>query len=151
MTGERIAGIGAFAVVVAGVAIGFAAIGPPQHMRTIELDHRRVENLQSIERSIHDAGVPRGSAVATAPPRSRASWPRDPATGQPYEYHRDSATRYRLCAVFALPSDTDSVTSFAAGWRHGAGRTCYRLDSRGEAQDPPETGTSTTATTTVTR
>jgi hypothetical protein len=149
VNGERVAGIAAFAVVVAGVAIGFAAIGPPQHVRLIELDHRRVSDLQTIERSIHYAESRRAPDRITAPPRSRAGWPRDPATGRPYEYHRESDTRYRVCAVFALPSDADSTTYGTAGWRHGAGRTCYRLDTTGVDQEFPEV--TTTTVTTVTR
>ncbi len=146
MTAERIAGIGAFAVVVAGVAIGFATIGPPQHMRLIELDHRRVSDLQSIERSIHYSEVRLAGGIVTAPPRAGAGWPRDPVTGQPYEYHRESARQYRICATFALPSAADSTTYLTAGWRHGAGRTCYRLDSMGADQEFPSVTTMTTTT-----
>jgi hypothetical protein len=130
VTGERIAGIAAFAVVVGGVAIGFAAIGPPQHVRLVEADQRRVADLLEIESLLHlDSGQrPSSSPV---PDRPAASWPRDPVTRKPYEYHRDSAARYRLCAVFALASGDENVDS---GWRHGAGRTCYRLSSVGSGR-----------------
>jgi hypothetical protein len=133
---ERIAGVGVFAVVVAGIAIGFATIGSPQHMRAIELDHRRVSDLQSIERMVHRADSRRPAGTATAPPRRRDDWPRDPQTGEPYGYARLSPTHYVLCAAFALPSDADGAASDTA-WPHRAGRTCYRLDVSLE-NDRPE-------------
>lgn len=130
MTGERIAGIAAFAVVVGGVAIGFATIGPPQHVRLVEADQRRVADLRQIESLLHlDSG--QRPADGAVPDRPGAGWPRDPLTRKPYEYHRDSAARYRLCAVFALPSGEEDGDS---GWRHGAGRTCYRLSSVGSGR-----------------
>jgi hypothetical protein len=135
MTAERIAGIAVFGLVVAGVAIGFATIGPPQHVRLIELDHQRVNDLQSIENSVRDVDSLRRSQTVIAPPRSRLDWPRDPVTRQPYEYRRETATRYRLCATFGLPSAADPTDSVPARWRHGQGRACYHLDAR--AADEP--------------
>ncbi len=128
MNAERIAGIGVFAVVVAGIAIGFATIGSPQHMRAIELDHRRVSDLQSIERMVHRADARRPSQTATAPPRSGNDWPRDPQNGEQYGYARLSPTQYVLCATFALPADADGATLDTA-WPHRAGRTCFRLNA----------------------
>ncbi|MEA2786025.1 MAG: hypothetical protein QOF71_2129 [Candidatus Eremiobacteraeota bacterium] len=138
MTAERVAGVGTFALVVAGVIAGFATTGPPQHLRAIELDHRRVSDLQTIERSVHDAGGRRRSEVdlVTAPLRGRDTWPRDPTTRQPYGYGRLSPTRYVICATFALPSDADGTTPATVSWRHGAGRTCYRLDANAVDNEP---------------
>jgi hypothetical protein len=126
MTVERIAGIAAFAVVVLGVAIGFAAIGPPQHVRLVELDRRRVSDLQSIENTLRFDPAEHVTGFQPKLPSQRGNdWPRDPLTSEPYGYQRENATRYRLCATFALPSDADENP---LRWRHGAGRTCYRLD-----------------------
>lgn len=67
MTGERLAGIAAFAVVVTGVAIGFATIGTPQHVRLVERDHRRVGDLQRIEAALRvDPSTP-GAALPPWP------------------------------------------------------------------------------------
>lgn len=124
MTAEQLAGLAAFAVVVGGVGIGFATIGTPQHVRLVELDRRRVSDLQLIDGTVRDnaARRPAGSEV---PARYGETWVRDPLTGQPYGYRRESPTRYVLCATFALPSDADTVE---ARWRHGAGLTCFRED-----------------------
>lgn len=135
MTIERVAGIGAFAIVVAGVAIGFAAIGPPQHMRRAELDRQRVDDLQSIVRRIHHGETGRRPGPVTAPPLRRGDWPRDPETRQPYDYRRESASRYRLCATFALVGEADDG-DVGASWRHGAGRTCYLLDATSDQARP---------------
>ena len=135
MTVERVAGFGAFAIVVAGLAIGFAAIGPPQHMRGAEFDRRRVNDLQSIARWIHHGETGRAPGPVTPPLQRRGDWPRDPETRQPYGYRRESASRYRLCATFALAGEADDSDT-GASWRHGAGRTCYRLDATSEEARP---------------
>lgn len=133
MIGERIAGVAAFAVVVAGLAAGFAAIGPPAHVRQMELDRRRVSDLQSIAQRIRENATGRRGPTAPATSQRRDGWPHDPETGRPYDYHRESVTRYRLCATFALAADSD----VAATWRHGAGRTCYRLDAASASDQSP--------------
>jgi hypothetical protein len=122
VTVERLAGIVAFALVAAGLLIGFVSIGPPQHMRLVALDRRRVDDLQSIERELRGAEERRHGEAPPLPARGRDSWPRDPLTGAPYEYRRDGATRYRLCATFALASTAEDPH-----WNHPAGRACYRL------------------------
>jgi hypothetical protein len=124
VTRERIAAIGAFVLVVAGAAVGFATIGPPQHVRLVELDRRRVNDLQGIESALRIDSNGHRPGFQKVPERADADWPRDPGTHRPYDYRRESATAYRLCATFALPSDDADE----AHWRHGAGRTCYRLD-----------------------
>jgi hypothetical protein len=132
VTGDRIAGIAVFAVVVGGIAIGFAAIGPPQHVRLAELDRRRVSDIRTIESILHLESNQRSTDAGVAvPDRASADWPHDPLTGKPYEYHRESPARYQLCATFALPSDADADDS---RWSHGAGRTCYRLSSVGRGK-----------------
>ena len=129
MNAERIAGIAVFAVVVVAITIGFTTIGPPQHMRLVELDQRRVYDLRDIESRLHLESNQRPSDPESAlPQRPVDNWPRDPLTGKPYEYHRESAARYQVCATFALASEADADDS---PWRHGAGRTCYRLSSVG--------------------
>ena len=132
MTGERIVGVAVCAVVVGSIAIGFATIGPPQHVRLVELDQRRVYDLRDIESRLHLESNQRPTdAGAALPDRAVDDWPHDPETRNPYEYHRDGAERYRLCATFALPSVADANDS---PWRHGAGRTCYRLSSVGRSR-----------------
>ena len=122
---ERAAGIGAFAVVAGAVALGFAAIGSPQHVRLAELDHRRLSDLQTIVFELHDDGARRAAAGRALPARAEAGWPHDPLTAERYGYRRESRTRYRLCATFALPFEHDDA---ATSWRHPAGPACFRFD-----------------------
>jgi hypothetical protein len=42
---ERLVGAGAVVVVVAGVGLGFAALGPPAHVRDEELDAQALQRL----------------------------------------------------------------------------------------------------------
>ncbi len=129
MNVERVAGVVTFAAVIAAVAVGFASIGPPQHMRLVELDRQRVDDLRSLAYDLRSSDQSRGTErlperlVGTDDPNRRR---RDPQTRVPYEYHRESARLYRLCATFALPSDPDESP---ARWRHGAGRACFRFDA----------------------
>ena len=44
---------------------------------------------------------------------------------RPYGYVRESATRYRLCATFALASNDEGGYH---AWPHGPGTRCYRFD-----------------------
>ncbi len=134
MSVERVVGFVAFALVAGAVAIGFATIGPPQHMRLMELDRQRLDDLRSLAYGLHLGEQASGTnrlperLVDLDDPHPRR---RDPQTGIPYEYHRESARRYRLCATFALPSDSDGVEPH---WAHGAGRTCFRFDAYQEAE-----------------
>jgi hypothetical protein len=130
---ETIVGAVVLAVVAGGVAIGFATIGPPQHMRLVSLDRRRVDDLRSIA---YDFRNGESGGVKRLPPRLSSSDDpnsglRDPVTRVPYEYRRESATRYRLCATFDLPADS---AYGEGGWRHGAGRQCFELDVNGPAE-----------------
>lgn len=136
MNVERVAAIGAFAVVAAGIAVGFAAIGPPQHVRLVELDRRRVDDLLTIDRNVRDlADDGDRPGPNRLPARALESWPRDPVTREPYGYRRESRARFELCATFALPADPSESPLH---WDHGAGRTCYRLNTQAEEPDVPE-------------
>ncbi|MEK9157924.1 MAG: hypothetical protein AAB638_01935, partial [Patescibacteria group bacterium] len=52
--------------------------------------------------------------------------PRDPQTGEAYEYHLVSAKGFQLCAVFnkATVAYPDAYP-FGNSWQHGAGRVCF--------------------------
>lgn len=133
MTRDQIAAIGAGIVVAAGVAGGFATIGSPQHARLVALDRRRVDDLVIIAERLrvryHDGLPAQLPAELGAVRNDGSSAMRDPLTGAPYEYARESASRYRLCATFA----TRSVTPrWETGRAHPAGHACFPGDvSRG--------------------
>jgi hypothetical protein len=140
MNAERIFGFAAVALVAAGLVLAFLLIGTPGHARLVALDARRVDDLQNIAVELNNRFGYGDTALPVHLPREVVR--KDPRTKQPYEYRRLSARDYELCAVFALGSprdDTaagDDVTPFGRVWRHGAGRTCYKLNDRTRDVDP---------------
>lgn len=129
MRRDRLAALAACVLVAGGVAAGFMTIGSPQHARLAELDRQRVDDLVIIAerlRARYRDGLPSrlpSDLDAVRPDGSSAT--RDPASGVPYAYARENATRYRLCATFA----TSSITArWEAGRAHPAGRACFPGD-----------------------
>ena len=147
MRAERIGLLAAALVVAGGLVGGFALIGSPAHQRDSELDRRRVGDLAEVAGAMQRRFHPEGSASIPLPavlPRHLALYAigkietTDPRDHRPYAYVRESATRYRLCATFALASTDNGVDS--GGWVHGAGAHCYEFDLTRGAE--PQAGSS---------
>ena len=119
MSLQRVAAIATIVAVGGGLAAGFAAIGPPGHARMVALDQRRVDDLIDIGRRLREGGGPLPASFTTGPGISR-----DPATGAPYAYLKESETRYRVCATFATAAGAGESIP---GWGHPAGPACFRL------------------------
>ncbi len=123
-------------VIVAACVAAFIVMDPPGVQRQRKLDERRIENLIRIESAI-DAhaeakdALPKDleDAIGSAP---WIDMPRDPETGAAYGYERIDATRYRLCAEFALRSRGGSGQSQGVPWEHPAGRHCFERERRRE-------------------
>lgn len=115
--------IATVAVVAGGVAAGFAAIGPPSRTRIVALDERRVDDLRTLVMRLRDRNGTLPPSLRNDPPE-----PRDPVTGAPYVYVKESAATYLLCATFAEAGPPGDPL---ASWHHPAGPACYRL-SRGD-------------------
>jgi hypothetical protein len=121
----RIAALAACTIVVIGVVLAFGVIGSPAHARLLALDQRRVDDLDAIVQAIGDDGTSKAPArLADIRAVSVGTSFNDPVTGKPYEYHRETAHRYELCAVFTLPTDPGD----SGRWKHPAGRACRRYD-----------------------
>jgi len=124
-------------------AIGFWSLGSPGKQRELAADRRRVEDLQTIARSLNASHRLSGSAanrelpstLHDLPPAWRTDPSRltDPATKAPYEYRRLSSSTYELCASFATESSSDEDGYEPGGrysfWRHPKGRHCFLLDA----------------------
>jgi hypothetical protein len=108
---------GATAVVVVSFLVGPGLAGTPATQREYEADARRVQDLQSL-------------ATQFRYKTGNAQYLKDPETGRAYEYRALDGTNYEFCARFKRPSSPDLNTI----WTHGAGRSCFRLDS---AKDAP--------------
>jgi hypothetical protein len=133
MNSERIALVAAAIFVAAGVVGGFTLLGSPQHQRQLALDQRRVSDLQIVAADLTRYARPANGLPSQLPRDFHVvgydGVPAtvDPVTRKPYEYARESSTRYRLCAIFAEASRDDDPQT-AAAWRHKAGRQCFRFD-----------------------
>ena len=122
--------------VVAAIAYGIFSIGTPGKQRAVQLDQRRVSDLQQISYAV-DAYWQRNNAL----PKSFDDLKNqqnyyiqsinDPKTGEPYEYQTFGEKSYKLCAIFESDSSQHAARfkapiSFSEQqWNHGAGRVCF--------------------------
>lgn len=128
-------------VMVLGLVIaGFYTAGSPQAARDRNLDQQRVNQLQGMQSQIvyfwqQKNRLPADAAELTDS-ISGYSAPKDPETGQPYEYKVRGNLEFQLCAVFKTDGLTQGrpvsnfplvggVDSNFDNWQHGAGRACF--------------------------
>jgi hypothetical protein len=130
--GARVAAAAVFAVMILGLVLS----GSPRQERWRQLDEQRVQALQNISsnvQSYHDLRhhLPDSLAMLLAVPGSVTSESlRDPVSGTGYEYRILDSRAYELCAEFQAASAVGGRgprgTDF---WKHGPGRTCFRLEA----------------------
>jgi hypothetical protein len=135
---ERFFGFAAVVLVAVGLALAFLFLGTPGNARVVALDHKRVDDLQQMAVDLHDRyGYSGGVLPATLP---AAVAKNDPATNTPYEFRRLNGKTYVLCATFggnASEDDgEDQGLSYRRDWKHGPGRTCYKVNVARGAIDP---------------
>jgi len=101
--------IKATVIVLAAIIWAFAVIGGPGSQRTLKLDQRRLEDLQSIQYSVinywqQTEKLPTELASLSTPLSSYVV-PRDPEfqQGKEYEYRAIDTTSFELCATFSAP------------------------------------------------
>jgi len=141
---HAIIGIATTIAVGAAVAWGFFVVGSPANRRAARFDEQRLEDLRTIAREIERLVVdpedkkklkqplPQTLAEAASRAQNERVNPRDPETGEPYEYRVTGETTYELCATFAQARDWDALVF----WNHPAGRHCFRIN----VIDPPPEG-----------
>lgn len=138
-------------VVIAVLIFGFLKIGSPAHQRDLASDNRRVNDLSSLAQEIYNVVNPplrhnQTSTIVRALPETLDELPqiytknpRDPVTGEPYEYRPLEGNKYELCATFATEAVEEKNTDYY-GPRifktHPAGRHCFTLDA---SKQPYET------------
>lgn len=135
----RVFVFGVVAVVLVSIIAGFFFVGSPFAERMRRFDDRRVGDLQTIQWQI----VNYWQTKEKLPPsledlRDEISGfipPRDPETGNAYEYRVVSKTQFELCGTFSAVSRVGAVTTEPKVvapdggaleiWAHGAGRMCF--------------------------
>jgi type II secretory pathway pseudopilin PulG len=121
-------------VVVLAVVTGLLLLGSPGEARIRRLDERRVADLRDITSAIdlyrsRHSRLPASMEELSAEATGRFV-PRDPTTRLPYEYHPLGPTTYDICARFERPTDEESEWFGDPPWNHGAGRQCFRRETR---------------------
>ncbi len=131
--------IAVLVLVALGVALALSIVGTPTQAHQAALDQRRIDDLNRIRIRLSDMYT----SDRKIPDRlhARASEALDlvdPESGARYPYRRESATRYRLCAVFAQESEVKDPQAlpWSESWSHGRGLTCFALDASKQAERP---------------
>lgn len=114
------------------LTVGFWKTGSPNDQRQRAEDRRRVEDLHRLATAIQG----RWSSTQSLPPTLSQIRPvspspqfrlTDPFTTRPYEYLPGDGGEYKICAVFAWPSER-GAGEFT--WSHPRGRFCFALDAK---------------------
>lgn len=130
-------------IVVGGLIVGaFFIIGSPGTNRERALDFQRVNDLTGLQGQLvyywqAKQELP-DSLEGLQDPLSGFVEPRDPETGEAYEYRKTGERAFELCASFttaSTPLDYKNASippAYYAGpylaqenWQHEAGRTCF--------------------------
>jgi hypothetical protein len=128
MNVNRLAAITSSLLVSVVVVAGLIIAGSPGDQRLNRIDQLRVNDLRLISGVLnrywnqHEA-LPE-SLGQLVDGRLLNELPRDPTTGDPYEYERTAADAVRLCGVFERASVEESPDEY---WYHLAGRYCFAL------------------------
>lgn len=137
----KLVGYGAALAIVVAIISGFFIMGTPGEQRALRFDEQRVGDLQGIQWQTVNYYQQKGSLPANlealADPIGGYIPPRDPETGEPYEYRRlGGALGFELCATFSTSGRGDRLERSRVPvpidggeeldtWQHEAGRVCF--------------------------
>lgn len=135
------------AVAVLAIGVGLYMSGSPTRARAQRYDQQRTNDLQQISYALDQYWMTKSSLPTTledllaARDQYYISSLRDPRTQEMYEYRQLTLTgtgSYELCAVFETETGTSSAgltrPMDPLFWQHGAGRTCFPLQVRGDGR-----------------
>ncbi len=125
-------------IVLAGIAYGVIQNGLPSTLRAEQMDQRRVSDLMNIQSQIvytqwqNKGDIPTDLEVLNEP-ISGFVIPKDPETGESYEYKKISKNSFELCANFKTKSEIANSTytkpiqieNISNNWQHEIGRQCF--------------------------
>jgi hypothetical protein len=128
------------AVIAASIIFGFSLMGSPAKQRDLRFDEQRVGNLLEIQNSSANYWQQKSALPKNLNELSVIGYtmPKDPETGNQYEYSITGDLSFRLCADFKTVLNNSEVSGKAqyfysqAGlktvpqnWIHGAEHTCF--------------------------
>lgn len=93
-------------VVVISCAIGISVVGTPLSQRLINFDNTRIADFSRLKYQIE--GYYRTNSVLPlniTDLERTGTVPKDPETGNQYEYHKVTETSYKFCTVFSTDSE----------------------------------------------
>jgi hypothetical protein len=125
-------------IVILVVVFGIITIGSPAKQKAKQLDETRVSNLMSIQSEIvythwqNKGDIPANLNELNNPINSFVV-PKDPITGENYEYKKISKNIFEICANFEtkniVENETKRVTKIYyidnKNWQHNSGRYCF--------------------------
>jgi len=136
----QMVGWGVAALILASIASGFFIIGTPWQAREYRLDEQRVSDLQILQSEITSYFQQKRVVPASIAPLNDIllyfTTPKDPETGEQYEYTKTSNLGFELCATFNNVSRENAATSRTVpamvggkgapdSWQHEAGHVCF--------------------------
>lgn len=134
---SKMYGLGATAIVIVLITLGFFNIETPQAVRDIQLDAQQVQDLDIIQWRVAEYYQLNGSLPETLNDvYDGVKQPTAPADREEYTYHVTGATQFELCATFVkesitnefarpyVSSATDTIKN-PYNWDHGTGRVCF--------------------------
>jgi len=130
------------AVVIAAVGIGFYVAGSPASQRAARFDERRVNDLSYIQSQVINYWQKKNELPLDLGQLTNnilgVTIPKDPKTGESYDYRTLGSLKFELCATFETsgsgnngnyPKTVPMSYPYYPGnetWQHGAGRTCFQ-------------------------
>lgn len=133
LTGRAILGVFFATAAAAAIVAALVLVGSPGDARQQRLDEQRVTDLGQIAISVNSywrTNTRLPAALEEAAQGGAVSVPRDPESGEPYEYRALDSRRYELCATFARPSDEPPEINEPPFRTHPAGRHCFTMAVR---------------------
>lgn len=134
----KMVGWGAAVLVVVAIVSGFFIMGTPGQVRLYRFDGQKVSDLQNIQWEVvnywqQKQSFPKSLADLEDPIRGYIV-PKDPQTGESYEYILGEGYAFSLCATFNAESrktpgqetmPARPYDSLEGNWEHAAGRVCF--------------------------
>jgi len=138
--GSKISAAVVSLILLSSVVCGIVVIGSPSEQRARAMDEQRISDLMSIQNEIvytwweNKGDIPEILDNLTNPINGFVV-PKDPVTGENYEYIRVSKNTFQLCAILETENlNTDAKISqypypvkngVNENWQHDVGRNCF--------------------------